>query len=56
MPDYSIEKNRLYTEKTREMLKELPVFCGEFFRGVENNTSVLTRYGYANDLKYSLHI
>lgn len=51
MPDYSIEKNRLYTEKTREMLKALPAFCGEFFRGVENNTSVLTRYGYANDLK-----
>jgi len=52
MPDnYDAEKTKKYTLKIRALLLELPMCCSEFFRGIENNTSVLTRYGYAVDLK-----
>lgn len=51
MADYASEKNRKYLENIRALVKELPPFCAEFFRGIENTTSVLTRYGYAIDLK-----
>lgn len=51
MADYTSEKNQMYTQNIRALLKELPPYCSEFFRGIENNTSVLTRYGYAIDLK-----
>ncbi len=49
--NYNVSKNKIYTLKLREILKELPSFCGDYFRGIENNTSILTRYGYATDLK-----
>lgn len=39
------------TNKLREVEKELPIFCTEFFIGIENKTSALTRLGYAQDLK-----
>ncbi|OQB25294.1 MAG: Tyrosine recombinase XerS [Firmicutes bacterium ADurb.Bin182] len=48
---YDSEKKKKYTQKLREIQKELPEFCGEFFRGIENNTSILTRFGYAVDLR-----
>lgn len=45
--------------KLRELLDEMPDFCREFFRGVENQTSSITRISYAYDLKlffeYLLH-
>lgn len=37
--------------KIREIRKSLPGFCGEFFRGIEQYTTPLTRLGYARDLK-----
>ena len=37
--------------RLRRMLASLPVFCDEFFRGIENQTTPLTRVGYAQDLK-----
>lgn len=37
--------------KIREIRKSLPAFCGEFFRGIEQYTTPLTRLGYARDLK-----
>lgn len=49
--DYSIERTKKYMLKLREVLKELPPVCGEFFRGIEQTTSALTRYGYALDLR-----
>ncbi|MBQ7061179.1 MAG: tyrosine-type recombinase/integrase [Clostridia bacterium] len=52
--DYSIERTRKYTLKLREVLKELPPACSEFFRGIEQTTSILTRYGYALDLRLFL--
>lgn len=36
--------------KLRELRDKLPVFCSEFFIGIENNTGVLTRIAYAQDL------
>lgn len=48
---YQGEKNKYYTQKIRAVLKELPQFCGSFFRSIENSTSVLTRYAYAIDLR-----
>ena len=51
-------KERTYHEQTninnavklREKIKELPSFCGDFFRGIEPTTSSRTRIAYAYDL------
>ena len=52
MPEiYSIKNAKQYTRKLRALLSELPSCCGTYFRGIESQTSVLTRYGYAVDLK-----
>lgn len=40
-----------YTTKIRAVLKELPGFAGDFFRGIENDTLVRTRYAYAVDMR-----
>ncbi len=48
---FQSQKQKLYTQKTRAVLKELPAFCGSFFRSIDNSTSVLTRYAYAIDLR-----
>lgn len=49
--NYFKERNFKITEKTRLVQSELPYFCAEFFRGIENQTSPLTRFNYATDLK-----
>ena len=51
MSEYSIEKTKKYTVKLRELLNTLPRVCGDFFRGIELTTGIMTRYGYAVDLK-----
>ena len=51
MSDYSIEKTKKYTVKLRELVNTLPKCCGDFFRGIELTTGIMTRYGYAVDLK-----
>lgn len=38
-------------EKLRMVRKDLPAICNEFFIGIENTTSPLTRLGYALDLR-----
>ena len=38
-------------ERLNNILTELPPFCEEFFIGIENVTSPLTRLNYANDLR-----
>ena len=40
-------KNRM---KMSKYLQSLPAYCLDFFIGIENNTSSLTRYNYAMDL------
>ena len=39
------------TKRIRDILKELPPFCTDFFRGIEPRTSARTRLAYAYDLK-----
>ena len=39
------------TKRIRGILKELPPFCTDFFRGIEPRTSASTRLAYAYDLK-----
>ena len=39
------------TKRIRGILKELPPFCTDFFRGIEPRTSARTRLASANDLK-----
>ncbi|MDO4564618.1 MAG: tyrosine-type recombinase/integrase [Clostridia bacterium] len=51
MSTYQAQRKKEYTEKLRAILKELPSFCGFYFRSKETQTSVLTRYGYALDLR-----
>ena len=35
----------------RQLLQELPLFCSQYFRGIEPRTSSRTRIAYAYDLK-----
>ena len=39
------------TKRIRGILRELPPFCTDFFRGIEPRTSARTRLAYAYDLK-----
>ena len=39
------------THKLRSLLATLPPFCLDFFRGIEQTTSLLTRINYAYDLR-----
>jgi len=49
--DYHKELNAKMTIKLRATLKSLPRFVNGFFISLENNTTILTRVNYANDLK-----
>jgi integrase/recombinase XerC len=48
---YSEETDRNNIRKLRELLKDLPDYCADFFRGIEPNTQSRTRIAYAYDLK-----
>lgn len=39
------------TKKMREILEDLPRFCRQYFRGIEETTSARTRLAYAYDLR-----
>lgn len=46
------EKRKIETyDKLENLLDDLPYFCREFFIGIENSTSPLTRLNYAYDLR-----
>lgn len=45
------ERNIKNLEKINKLLEELPPFCTEYFIGIENQTSTLTRLNYAYDLR-----
>ncbi len=49
--NYHDEQNKINTVRMRNILEELPPFCRQFFRGIENNTSPRTRLAYAYDLR-----
>lgn len=48
--DYAGAQYKEYTQMLRVRLKEMPPYCAEFFRGIENETLVRTRFAYAGDL------
>lgn len=50
-PSYFKVRKKDYTEKLRALLKQLPPFAEYYFRAKESSTTVLTRYGYACDIK-----
>ena len=47
---YEQENNKTVL-KTREIIRELPEFCNEFFLDLNQNTLPKTRMGYAYDLR-----
>ncbi len=49
--DYYQERNLRNLDKIYELLDELPYFCEDFFRSVEQRTSTLTRLNYCYDLR-----
>ena len=51
MADYFKERDKENTKRLLEIRDDLPDFCEEFFIGIESLTSVLTRLGYAYDLR-----
>ena len=48
---YHEQKDRDNTVHLRQLMKGLPSFCLQFFRGIEPRTSSRTRIAYAYDLK-----
>lgn len=48
--NYFKQRDKLNQEEIRKVLYNLPYFCDEFIRGIESNTTPLTRLGYAQDL------
>lgn len=51
MSQFSDQRDKHYDELTDNMLKELPQFCKQFIRGIENSTSASTRNKYIDDIK-----
>ena len=52
---YTQQRDAKNIVKLREMRDKLPLFCAEFFIGIENTTSVLSRIAYAQDLTTFFH-
>ncbi len=48
---YYAERNNKNTIRIRRLLNDLPEFCYDYFTGIENTTSTLTRLNYAYDLR-----
>lgn len=53
--DYRHQQDLKNIEKIRELLKELPVFCREYFLSLESRKSTNTRKNYAYDLTNFFH-
>ena len=52
MDDYSMQKHMYYIAEARKIIEsDLPPFCAEYFRSISNQTTPLTRYVYATDLR-----
>ncbi|MEG1804941.1 MAG: integrase, partial [Clostridia bacterium] len=51
MSDYYKQREISNNVKLKKILIELPLFCFDFFIGIENTTSILTRLNYAYDLR-----
>lgn len=53
--DYYAQRNIADIDKIYELLEELPLFCREYFVGIEARTSAQTRLKYAYDLRIYFH-
>ena len=53
--NYYNEQKIKITDRLREILIEFPDFAIDFFTGIENRTSALTRINYAYDLRTFFH-
>lgn len=51
MENYFEKRSLSNIERTNKIKEELPYFCEEFFVGIENRTTPLTRLNYAYDLR-----
>ena len=51
MNDYIVERNNKCTKSISKILEKLPDYCFNYFLGIENYTSPLTRLNYARDLE-----
>ncbi len=49
--DFYTARNLKNTERIERLLQELPPFIDEYFLGIENQTSTLTRLNYCYDLR-----
>lgn len=49
--DYHTQQSLKVNEKLREIQRELPMLCTDFFRAISQTTSPLTRLAYAYDLR-----
>ncbi len=49
--NYHDEQNKVNTLRMREVLDTLPLFCKQFFRGIQEYTSSRTRLAYAYDIR-----
>jgi hypothetical protein len=53
---FQAEKYKDYTLKIRALLPDLPMVCGSFFRSIESQTSVLTRFASDRSARlFSVH-
>lgn len=50
MSNYTLERNKKNNDKLRQIVLTLPDYCTDFFIGIEQSTSVLTRLNYASDI------
>lgn len=48
--NYIQDRNKKSNEKLRKIVLSLPDFCTDFFIGIEQSTSILTRLNYASDI------
>ena len=49
--DYYSQRNRKCEDRIELLSLDLPYFCVEFFYGISNTTTPLTRLNYAYDLR-----
>lgn len=52
--NYHEQQNIENVKKMRDVLEELPSFCKQFFRGINDTTSARTRLAYAYDIRLFL--
>lgn len=55
MANYIVERTKKSNEKLRNIVAGLPDFCIDYFIGIEQTTSPLTRLNYATDLSIFFH-